>query len=436
MPATESVKRQPDYPPRTWPGCGWRRVLIAAAVLACLNVPESITTADDTPNATPQFVLQDASGQTFQGPLNSLSTETITLAGPMAVSRLASQSVQLQLVPQPEPRPLSRTAVLLANGDQLQLRPASIQDGRLSAVWAAAPDRPAMEIPLETIRAIVLDLPRDPGAAARLLSGLLDRPHTADVLLLSNGDQLRGELDSLKDDKLTLGGAAGPAEVPLKGVRAVALSTELISFPPVTGPTALVSLHDGSWVTATSLQTIGEANTGQSLQIQAAFGATFTVPLSSLAAVRFEGGRAVSLSSLPEKEYIFTPFLSREWPLVTDRSVSGGFLTADRRVFPRGLGMHSGARATWQLDGEYSAFEATIAIDDTAARQASARVRVLLDGQEAWASPELTAKSGLLRLPRIPLQGARELTLAVVYGRSGDMGDRVNWIDPVLIRQN
>ncbi|MCA9114269.1 MAG: NPCBM/NEW2 domain-containing protein [Planctomycetaceae bacterium] len=411
-------------------------MLFATAVLACLNVPESITKADETPASATQFVLQDASGQTFQGPLNSLSSETITLGGPMAVSRLASQSVQLQMAPQPEPRPLSRTAVLLANGDQLQLRPASIQDGRLSAVWAAAPERPAVEIPLETIRAIVLDLPRDPGAAATLLSGLLDREHSADVLLLSNGDQLRGELDSLKDGKLTLGGAAGPAEVPLKGVRAVALSTELISFPPVTGRTALVSLDDGSWVTATSLQTIGEANTGKSLQIQAAFGATFTVPLSSLAGVRLQGGRAVPLSSLPVHKYVFTPFLSREWPLVTDRAVSGGFLAAGRRVFPRGLGMHSGARATWQLDGAYTAFEATVAIDDTAPAQASARVRVLIDGREAWASPELTAQAGPLHLPRIPLNGAKELTLTVDYGRSGDMGDRINWIDPVLIRQN
>ena len=31
-------------------------------------------------------------------------------------------------------------------------------DGRLSAVWTAAPDRSPVEIPLETIRAIVFDL--------------------------------------------------------------------------------------------------------------------------------------------------------------------------------------------------------------------------------------------------------------------------------------
>ena len=96
----------------------------------------------------------------------------------------------------------------------------------------------------------------------------------------------------------------------------------------------------------------------------------------------------------------------------------------------------SGARATWQLDGAYTAFEATVAIDDTAPAQASARVRVLIDGREAWASPELTAQAGPLHLPRIPLNGAEELTLTVDYGRSGDMGDRINWIDPVLIRQN
>ena len=407
------------------------RAVCGIAALLCGTLLPPAGVAEDKPAAN-SFRLRDVSGRESQGVLTSLTMETVTLGGAANTSRATTDVVSLLREPLPEPVPLAATAVLLANGDQLQLRPLSISDGVLQAGWTASPAWPPVEIPLETIRAVLLAYPREANAAAGLLAELLDRPHPTDALLLINGDTVQGELESLSEGTFTLGTDAGAVQVAAGGVRAVVLGTDLISFPPVGPRTVQLTLNDGSWITATGLEQ-GEAG---KVQIEAAFGGQLTVPLASIVAVQPQHERVTPLAAITPSRYTFTPFLSSTWPLMTDRAVNGGFLTTAQRVFPRGLGLHSQSRVTWNLNGDYAAFEASIGLDDTAPRQASTRARVLVDDREVWTSPELTPVTGVVSLPRISLAGAQRLTLVVDFGRAGDIGDRVNWLNPVLIRGN
>jgi len=95
--------------------------------------------------------------------------------------------------------------------------------------------------------------------------------------------------------------------------------------------------------------------------------------------------------------------------------------------------VHSGSELTYRLEGGWRRFEATVGIDDSAHGGGSAVFIVKLDGREAWRSGELTGRSGAQPV-RIELGEAKELTLAVDYGRNAHVLDRADWAEARLVR--
>jgi hypothetical protein len=73
--------------------------------------------------------------------------------------------------------------------------------------------------------------------------------------------------------------------------------------------------------------------------------------------------------------------------------------------------------------------EAVVGLDEVTGRRGNVVVRVLADGKPHLDPPELmpTDAPRPLRLP-LPA-GAKELTLAVDFGRGGDVQDEVDWAD-------
>ncbi len=64
---------------------------------------------------------------------------------------------------------------------------------------------------------------------------------------------------------------------------------------------------------------------------------------------------------------------------------------------------------------------------------ADVTVRIKLDGKVAYEKTHVT--SGVLSdVVNIDLNGAKTLTLEVDYGENYDVQDRLNWIEPALLR--
>jgi endo-alpha-N-acetylgalactosaminidase len=144
------------------------------------------------------------------------------------------------------------------------------------------------------------------------------------------------------------------------------------------------------------------------------------------------------LSDLKPASYRHIPFLQLTWPYHADRSVAGAALRAGGKLYAKGLGMHSPARITYDLDGPYKRFDAEVAIDAEAGPRGSVVVRVFTDGGDGvW---QEKARSEILRggQPAVPisvdLAGAKRISLLVDFADRGDEQDHVDWLNARLVR--
>jgi hypothetical protein len=292
---------------------------------------------------------------------------------------------------------------------------------------------PELRLPVAAVALLWIAAPEGTEESDRLLRRLLAERRSTDVVLLRNGDRVEGTvtaLDRAAACKLEIGKKT--LEVPFARVAGIAFSTELLARPRAKGPYGHLVLVSGARLALASARVDAERGT---LAGKTLLGAEIEVPLSAVAALDLRQGRAVYLSDLPPRAYEHTPFLGVSWPLVKDHTVAGNDLRLAGQVYDKGLGVHSQARVTYDLAGKYDWFETVVGLDERTGRQGRVRLQVLVDGkaQDLGWDQELSAVDRPLTL-RIDVRKARELTLAVEFGRRGDVEAHVNWADVRLIR--
>jgi hypothetical protein len=376
-----------------------------------------------------QALLHD--GRVVSGAPAALSTQRLVLDGDSRVDLPIANVIKLTAADRRESPPAPGSAlVLLVNGDRLLLDPASLRvsDVELTGRWTRFPAWPPLDVPLETIRGVVLDLPEHAEAADRLIAAIDEHRENRDALVLANGDRIAGEFRGLDAMSVQLAGAL--ATIPRSNVHAVAFNPELFRLPAPDGIHALVSLIDGSRITAAGWQLDGQ---GQ-VRLQAAFGGSLELPLARVAAIRVLGGRAEWLGQREPADSRFQPYLSTTWPIRRNRSVTGGPLRLDGAECPLGLGMHTRTEAVYDLGGRYRWFHAAIGVDDTAGERGSVVFAVEVDGTRVFTSTVLRASDAAVQILPIDLGARQRLTLIVDYGPWGDVQDYANWCDAVLVK--
>ena len=115
-------------------------------------------------------------------------------------------------------------------------------------------------------------------------------------------------------------------------------------------------------------------------------------------------------------------------PLVA-RSIDGGLLSVDGKVYQHGLGTHAASQLIVPVGGNALAFEATVGIDDEKrGSEASIEFKV-------WADGRLVASSGILRKRRRSAQlkaglaGVQVVVLEVTDAGDGVSSDHADWAD-------
>jgi hypothetical protein len=406
------------------------------ATLFCL-LPLALLPASQP--APPQFEANTASGARLVGAVEALAPDwSVRLrARSKAALVKGADLVSLRRKGSPLPAFPASSQVVLANGDRVPLhaRPElRLADERLH-FRPRSPLGPAgleLKPPLQAVALVWLAPPPDAEVPALTLRRLLTgrRPH--DLVLLRDGDEVRGALQALGPDGCRVLAGRRRVDLPLARVAVIALKSTGRKVDRPAGPHGHLVLTDGCRLALASAHVEGER---EALAGKTLFGAAVEVPLARVAALDVRQGAAVYLSDLEPKEHAHQPYLSLSWPLVRDGAVDGGDLRLGGATYDKGLGMHSASRVTYALGGAYRRFEADVGLDERAGKRGRVRVEVLVDGKarDLGGRGELTAADGALRV-RLDVHGAQTLTLVVHFGRFGDVQGRVNWCDARLIR--
>jgi NPCBM/NEW2 domain len=139
------------------------------------------------------------------------------------------------------------------------------------------------------------------------------------------------------------------------------------------------------------------------------------------------------LSDLTPSKVEETPFFGHRLAWRRDVNLRGEALRMKGRLYARGVAVHSRCALTYDLSGRYSTFEALIGFDDAAKDLGRVDCRVIADGKELYANPDLRASGQPVPL-KLPVAGADQLRLFVDFGRGQDTGDRVIWANARLYR--
>jgi hypothetical protein len=416
---TATVKRLPLIPRQT---CSLTFVLVLVSAAA---------QADEAAPA-PVFAVRTAAGTVVQGAWRELKADWSVRVGEGDGSRIAGDnvlSVRRAGAALP-PLPIDDHLVL-ANGDRLPYKTLRLADEKFHLRHANLEGGEEASVPLAAVSLLWRIAPDKTLDVERLRRRLAAATRTRDTVCLRNGDLVAGTLTGLNAKNVEVEAESKRITVEMAQVAYIAFNTELADAPRPKGVYARLILTDtgvgGGRLSLTSASCDGATLTGVTV-----FGARLRVPLNKVAALDLHHGRAVYLSDLKPIKYDHRPYLDAAWPYAVDANVVEHDLRLGGSTYDKGVGLHSHGRLSYRLSGAYRRFEALVGLDEKDGRRGQVRLRVLADGK-ALVDRERTLLDGPLPI-NVSVEGVRELTLEVDFGREADVEDVVNWVDARLVK--
>jgi len=325
------------------------------------------------------------------------------------------------------PTPALDARVYLAGEEQLfgKLESLGEQTLGLTTPWG---DR--LDVPMARVLGVYMGM-ADHKESPESFAKRLKARGVDDLLLARSKDgevvAIAGVVEGVKDNKLTFNYQGRARALPMKQVEGLILAARPGPAPP-------------SEVRPTFSMAGGIALSGRWTAIEAAtwrvetpWGQVVKLPAAEVRGVRVRGGRMAYLSDLEPSKVEEVPYFGRRSPYRKDVNLDGDPLRLDGQVVAKGLAVHSRSSLTYDLDRRYATFEALVGFDDSALKKGRVACRVLADGKEIYANPDLRADAPPVRLS-LPVAGADQLRLVVDFGPDEDTGDRVIWGNARLFR--
>ncbi len=250
-------------------------------------------------------------------------------------------------------------------------------------------------------------------------------------------DYIQGTLVEFNDSGLSFDCSLGLIKFSLSDLEALALF-QVAGPEPLSGTVVEVLLHGGSGMLRGSLRGIDS----DSVSITTVFDSRVVIEHEEISCILFRGGRIEHVSEIEPCSKEELPYIGDAeyflYPFKKDRSVTGCMLSSGGRKFVRGIGLHSRSALTYQLNGEYTAFESFVGICDevlSIPAEGSVVFEVLVDSKSAFKSSIIRSGAPPVKTPRIDLKGALTITLVADFADGFDSGDRALFGHPVLVRK-
>ncbi len=315
----------------------------------------------------------------------------------------------------------------LAGGDTLRGTLASMtpESVTLDMGWKSS-----IEIPLLRVKGIWCGQGAPAGAQDQYEQQLA-APVGSDVVFVLAPDKSVARIEvnvrGLADGKLTVRYRGEDRQINRERVLGIVLA----AHPPLEKPAGVVQIFrltsgdvlSGHWVG------LGEGT----YEVETFWGTSVRVPFDAVSQIRIRGGKVTSLADLEPTGVEETPYFGRVVHWARDAGFDGGPAQLGGTQPMRSLAMHSRCRLTYDLDGQYDKFRATLGFDDSAGELGRVDCRLLVDGREQFVKDDFRAAGDPLDV-EVDLSGARQMTLVVDFGAGQDVGDRILWAEPRLFR--
>ncbi|HEX8915871.1 MAG TPA: NPCBM/NEW2 domain-containing protein [Humisphaera sp.] len=249
-----------------------------------------------------------------------------------------------------------------------------------------------------------------------------------DVLTLANGDRVTGTIVDLTPEKVTI--VVGTQNVTIDFARTVSVVLAAAAQTGKEKPYYRVRLDEGSVLVSPTVTVAGDK-----LEVTSG-GKARPVDLARVSLVEQVNGPVAFLANRLPSANVFAPYFgsSQRFLARMHTDFEGEPIRFNDRAVPRSIATHSYSKLSWPLDGSYVAFRTRYAMDPKAGSDGDVTVRIKLDDKVVHEQKNVRPR--VMSPPVvIDLGSARTLTLEVDYGRFADANDRLNWLEPALLKQ-
>jgi hypothetical protein len=400
--------------------------------------------AQDRPRSAPVpsdpvFVANKRDGSSISGRLQQVEVSgTIRLVGE---NNKELESPVAELVKLERERPDSPGAVvarigpvlILPDGDFLHCESIGAAGERTLAVKVPQLAAEPLEFPLDALVAVLFaaDSSASPVEFNTWCLRARTEARAGEVLWLKNGDRLEGGLAAITEKTLAFqsGEAAEPTEYPRAKIQGVGFNPN--ARPDEPGPDSWLELAlvDGSRLA------VVKARLDQGiLHATTRYGPLIQVPLDQLQSLHFRSPRLVYLTEREPNGTAFVGYIDAHAERFgRDLTLTGSPLRVAGRRIHHGIATRPRTLLAYKTLPGDARFQAQVGVQEQAGPLASVVFRVLVDGQERFATKPMTVGEPSAAID-IDLKGVRSLVLATEFGERGDVQDEACWIEARILR--
>lgn len=408
--------------------------LRSAAAALCLLAPiaAAATQQDDARPVAgdPVFLALDVEGKQVSGRISSIGADGLTIRDAANASRVLPYRSLVRVTRQERPMPRNpggSHSVLLADGDRiLQATVSETTDSAIDVQSHSSLGK--LKVPLDHVLAVILSAPSEPDSLDELRDKVRNEPRKGDLVWLANGDRAAGSFLGLDDRSVKFQVEGKPAEFDRTGVVALGFDPAVVNAPRPPGDFLELTFADGS-----RLGVAGAELAKGDVVARTRFGQAIRVPIGELVRIDPRTEVVVPLGERKPDGQSYVAYVGPTLPYRVDLTADGHRLRLGGQTYERGIGTQSRTLLAYKLRPGDRRFQATVGVDDRAGPLGSVVFRVMVDGQERFATPSLGSKD-TPRAIDLDISKAKVLILMSEFGDRGDVRDIADWVEARLIR--
>jgi hypothetical protein len=316
----------------------------------------------------------------------------------------------------------------MANGGSLGGTLDSWKPSKLEIGVTAGRSRVAFSLPVERVAEIWKTVPLEK-------DDKIDRSNlsaNADVVFARSPtgriQRVPGRIEAIDGDSLRLQFGGESRKIAMQKVVGLILASERVASDADQPFYQVVETYDGMKLPG-QLVSLDKADA----VIRTLWGQQLTFGIDEVSSLTIRNGKAISLTEVKPARVEQVPYFDRLIPYRVNESLSGGPIVLRDGAYSAGISVHARTVLDFVLDGKFQRFRVKVGFQLPDGSLGDAAVRVTGDQKTLFDRPSLRGEGTVEKID-LDVTGIRTLSLVVDFGRREDVGDRVVWAEPTVVR--